>query len=126
MNVAETLHQSWAVNLPESLRIVPGTSCSVRVTCCDEEPRIWCTLCIGISAQDDLKSYKWEQHVFFHLKVYFEGERVQVGEGQAERLPRRPRAVSAESDTGSVSGDHDLSQNRESDAQPTEPPRCPL
>ena len=49
------------------------------------------------------------------------------GEEERERIPSRLCTVSVEPEVGvdPTPWNHDLSANEESDAQPTEPPRCP-
>ena len=77
---------------------------------------------------DDIFSF-----FFLTLFIYFERDRDSVSRGGAERdgekeNPKRLCANGAEPDTGlefTKLRDHDLSQNQESDAQTTEPPRCP-
>ena len=66
--------------------------------------------------------------LFFVLFFFFRA-RVRAGRGRGRRtenLKQAPRLVQSPTQ-GSISQprDHDLSRNQESDAQLTEPPRCP-
>ena len=69
---------------------------------------------------------------WYFLNYYYLRESAQVGdgeggEGERENLKQTPH--SAQSPTQGLipqPWDHDLSQNQESGAQPTEPPRCPV
>ena len=59
--------------------------------------------------------------------LFYLRESMNWGEWQIERESQAGSTLSTEPDVGLIPQprDHDLSQNQESDTQPTEPPKCP-